>query len=96
MQHLSVAGESLLIGDEVADCLVRYAAHLGRTGGADDVAVRALGVDGEEVRLHLLLNAGVTLVAESTESLLPEPDNAEALASMRTRISAFELPDQDF
>lgn len=34
MQHLTVADKSVLIGDEVADAPVRYAAHPGRTGSA--------------------------------------------------------------
>jgi hypothetical protein len=87
-----VADKSLLIGDEIADALIHYAAHLGRISSADDVPVRALGVDGEEVRLLLLLNSGVTLVAESTDSLLPEPDNADAVAYIAQRLADFELP----
>ncbi|WP_375386832.1 hypothetical protein [uncultured Amnibacterium sp.] len=92
MQHLTVADKSVLIGDAIADALVRYAASLGRTNSADDLAIQAIGVDGEEVRLLLLLNSGVTLVAESTESVLPEPDNAAALAYIDRRMAAFELP----
>ena len=91
MQHLTVADKSLLIGDDVADLLVRYAAQLGRTGSADDVTIRALGVDGQEVALHLLLNSGVTLVTESTGSRLPEPDNHEVVEHLRHRLAPFEL-----
>jgi hypothetical protein len=93
MQHLTVADKSLLIGDRVAEALVRYAAQLGRTGSADDVAVRALGIDGEEVRLHLLLNSGVTMVTESTDSLLPEPQNDDVVEYIERRLATFELPD---
>lgn len=92
MQHLTVADKSVLIGDRIADALVRYAAHLGNTKSADDVTVRALGVDGEEVDLHLLLNSGVTLASESTDSLLPEPDNSAALAYIDEHLADFELP----
>jgi hypothetical protein len=93
-----IAGKSLLIGDEVADTLVRYAALLGKANSADNVIVRSIGVDGEEVEANYLLNSGTVLVSESTRSTLPEPDNADALAYLQDRLQQYEtysLPGPD-
>ena len=35
MMHVTFVGKSLLVGDEVAELIVEYAASLARSGGAD-------------------------------------------------------------
>ncbi|HEY8591094.1 MAG TPA: hypothetical protein VIL55_16225 [Naasia sp.] len=87
---MTYAEKSLLLGDEAADTLTSYAAVLGNFGGADDVTVAALGVDGEEVSATFILNSGTVLMAESTKSRLPEPDNADVVAYMRARIGELD------
>jgi hypothetical protein len=96
MKHVTMAEKSLLVGDEAADTLVRYAAHLARISSGDDVQLRALNIDGGEVTATFLLNSGTSLMAESTESVLPEPDNGPATAYMRKQLEAFEIPDESF
>ena len=96
--HVTIAGTSLLVGDEVAVELLRYAALLGKIASADSVPVRSIGLNGEEVEATFLLNPGIAMMAESTASKLPEPDNTDALAYLRERIQLFEdysLPDPE-
>ena len=98
VKHVTIAGESLLVGDEVADALVMYAALLGKVHSADRVVLRSIGRDGEEVEADFLLNPGVVLMAESTTSELPEPDNADALGYIHDRMQQYEdysMPDPE-
>ena len=87
MKHVTVADKSLLVGDEAVDLLVEYATLLGQTGTADSVDLRALGPDGDEVMVTFLLNGGVTIVAETTTSSIPEPDNSKAEQYMHSEIA---------
>ena len=88
--HITMAGTSLLVGDEVADALVRYATLLGKVHSADSLIVRSIGWDGQEVEADFLLNSGTVMMAESTTSELPEPDNADALAYLHDRMQRYE------
>jgi hypothetical protein len=88
MKHVTYAQKSLLFGDEAADLLLEYAATLADSNSADTVQIRAFGVDGDEVLATFLLSDGIDLMAESTHSPLPEPDNAEAIEHMRARMAA--------
>jgi hypothetical protein len=84
-----MAEKSLLIGDHAAALLVQYAVLVAKSGSADAVQLHALGVDGEEVVATLLLNGGTVLIAESTESSLPEPDNDALVDYLRTKLEGF-------
>ena len=90
MKHVTIADKSLLVGDAVADALVRYAALLGQRNSADTVTIRSIGVDGEQVDAVFLLNSGTVMMAESTNSTLPEPDNNDALAYMQDQLQRYE------
>lgn len=87
VKHIKVAEKSLLAGDEVVDLLLEYAALLGQERSADSVDVAAIGPDGNEVVVSFLLNSGVTIVAETTTSTIPEPDNRKVEEYLRSRIS---------
>lgn len=91
MHHLTLAEKSLLIGDEVADLLLSYAAVVASASTGDHITVRALGADGETVAAQILLNSGTTLVAESSESTLPEPDNTDLVLYLRDRLRFYGL-----
>lgn len=95
MKHVTIAEKSLLIGDAAADMLVRYAALLAKTRSGDTIAIRAYGIDGEQVEATFLLNSGTTLLSESSRSELPEPDNAQQVEYMRERLEAFESTGAD-
>lgn len=86
-----MAEKSLLIGDEVASLLVQYAVLVAKSGSADAVQLHAVGVDGEEVIATLLLNGGTVLIAESTGSSLPEPDNGALADYLRSKLDGFSV-----
>jgi hypothetical protein len=87
-----MAEKSLLLGDDAADLLVEYAALIARVGGGDHVRLNALSPQGEEVVVDVLLNAGTVLLVETTHSTFDEPDNAEGIAAMRSRMAVYDLP----
>jgi hypothetical protein len=92
MKHVTFAEKSLLVGDEVADLLMEYAALVSSSGNADTLDVRAFGADGQEVVATLLLDQGVPIIAETSHTSMIEPDNAEALEYMRERIALMTSP----
>jgi hypothetical protein len=98
MRHVTIAGKSLLVGDEVAATLVQYATLLGKLNSADNVTIRSIGVDGAQVDAVFLLNSGTVMMTESTVSRLPEPENADAVAYMQDRLQRYEtysFPDDE-
>jgi hypothetical protein len=92
MMHLTYAEKSLLVGDEVAELVIEYAAALARNGGADTVHIVAYGADSDKVVAVLLLGSGTPLMGESTHTDMPEPDNAEAIAYVRERLANITSP----
>jgi hypothetical protein len=88
MMHVTFSDQTLLVGDEIAELVIEYAAALTRTGGADTVKVQAYGSDGDKVVATLLLDSGASLMAKTTHSDLPDPDNTEAAAYIRRNLSA--------
>lgn len=87
MKHVTFADESLLVDDETTDLLLEYAAALARRGEADAVDIRAYSSIGDEVTATLLLDVGAPLMAETTNSSLPDPDNAAALSYLREQVA---------
>jgi hypothetical protein len=86
MMHLTFSEKSLLLGDEVAQELVEYAAALARAHTADTVKLNAYGADGNKVGAILLLDEGAPLMVETSSTDLPEPENHEALEYIRERM----------
>ena len=87
MKHVTFADKSLLVDDETADMMLEYAAALARNGSADAVDIHAFGSDGDEVTATLLLDAGAPIMAETANTSMNEPDNAEALSYMREQLA---------
>jgi hypothetical protein len=87
MKHITFADKNFLIGDSAADAVLEYASMLGQAGSADTIEINAIGADGDEVRATMFLSAGVPLVAETTTSTLPEPDNSDAVAYIYDRLT---------
>ena len=86
MMHVTFADKSLLMGDDAAEVLLAYATALARAGEADQVTVRAIGGDGNEVDVHMLLNAGTIIASESTNSAVDAPDNRDNVTDIRRRL----------
>ncbi len=88
MRHVTYANKSFLLGDEAADLLIRYAAALASAKLGDTVPLNAIGSDGDEEVVQMLLDTGAPLMVESASSALPEPDNAEAVEYIRDAMRA--------
>jgi hypothetical protein len=87
MKHLTYADKSLLVGDEIADLLLEYAALLASNNIADTVDVRSISSDGDEVMAKFLLGEGAPLMTETTHSSLEEPDNLESEVYVKEQIT---------
>jgi hypothetical protein len=92
MKHITYADKSLLVGDEAADTLTEYSAALARAGSADTVTLAAYGADGSDTEGTFVLNQGTVLMAETTKSSIPEPDNTTAVTRMREKIARLTSP----
>jgi hypothetical protein len=96
VKHVTYSDKSLLVGDEVADLLIEYAAQLGRMNQTDTVTIRAIGADGNEVSASFLLNPSSILMVESASTTATEPENGLAEEYLQSRIDglreSFEVP----
>ncbi|GAB3615520.1 hypothetical protein GCM10027416_00770 [Okibacterium endophyticum] len=92
MKHITYADKSVLVGDEAADLLLEFAALVAKSATGETVKLRAYDTLGEEVEATFLLDSGASMMAESTTSLLPEPDNDDAVAHMRERMQLITSP----
>jgi hypothetical protein len=92
MKHVTYAEKSLLVGDEMADALLAYAAQLACDGHSDAVNVRAISGDGDEVMATFLVGAGAPLMAETSTTTLPEPDNADLVVRIRAHVQRRRSP----
>lgn len=92
MKHVTFADKSLLVGDEAADLVMKYAAALATAGRADTVDIHAYSSDGDDTTATFLLNEGSPLMAETSHSQLPDPDNVEAVAYMQAEMLLLENP----
>lgn len=86
-EALLFANKTILVGDDAADALIEYGVALAANNTADRVTFAAIGADGATVQAVFLLNSGAALVAETTPSGLPEPDNTAEVARIRDRIT---------
>lgn len=91
VQHVTMSDKSLLVGDEVVSLLLEYAALIAKTQGGDTVRLRAYGADGVEVDASFLLNSGTVLMAETSTSTLPEPDNSTAEQYLREQLDNYSF-----
>jgi hypothetical protein len=92
MKHVMFAEKSLLMGDEVADCLLEYARLLAENSRADSVTIRAISPDGNTIDAAFLLNAATVMMIESTNSTVEPPGNEEAVKYMQDRIDQILHP----
>jgi hypothetical protein len=92
MKHVTVEEKTLLMGDDVADCLLEYSRLLGQDSQVDAVTVCAIGPDGNTVDVSILLNSATSLVIESTNSTIEAPPNDEAVRYLQGRIDRIINP----
>ena len=92
MKHVTYAEKSLLMGDEVVDLMMEYAVLLARESLADSVDVSAIGKDGDAVTATFLIGPATIMVAETSRSILPEPENGSAVSYLREKIDLIKSP----
>lgn len=93
VQHITTTDKSFLVGDEVTDLLMRYAALTAQLSGGDAVKVNAISGDGDDVIATLLINSGTLMTAETATSSQQEPDNTELEQYLRARLADYtDLP----
>jgi hypothetical protein len=95
VKHVWFGQKAVFLGDDAADALVSYAAHVAQQRTGDSIDMRGINTEGNEIITTFLLNAGTSLTAETTNMNLPEPDNAAAVEYIRGRIAQFAM-NQDF
>jgi hypothetical protein len=96
VKHVWFGQKALFLGDDAADALVSYAAHVAQLRTGDSVDMRGINTEGNEITTTFLLNAGTTLTAETTSFTLPDPDNSAAIQYIRGRIAMFSLDENFF
>ena len=87
MKKVNYSDSSQVVGDEVADVLLEYAAALATHQASEPVKFRAVGTDGGEVDASFLLGPASQIAVEEADDG-PEPRNDEAIDFMRERIRA--------
>lgn len=92
VRHITYSDKTLFVDDATADVLIRYAAALAATGGADAVTVKAVGADGNEVEASIVLNPTTEIVAETTNTLMRPPQNDEVVRYMGAAIDRLTNP----
>jgi hypothetical protein len=92
VMHLTFSDKNLLVGDELAQVLIDYTAALASAKLGDSVTVNAIGADGDAVKAMLLLDTGAPVMAETTHSDLPEPDNDAVVEYMKLKTLELEPP----
>jgi hypothetical protein len=92
MKELTYADKTVLVGDAAADTIIEYSALLAEKGHADSVILNAIAESGGLVVASFVLGSGTNLMAATTASDQPDPDNAEGIASMREAIDRLTTP----
>jgi hypothetical protein len=92
MKHITFGNKGLMTGDEMAVVLIEYAAILANEGEAKSVDFTAYSDRGDKITATVLLGAGAPLMAETSHSDLPEPDNTLTVSVLQGEISVRTHP----
>ncbi|NQX11549.1 hypothetical protein HQQ80_07930 [Microbacteriaceae bacterium VKM Ac-2855] len=82
MRRLHFAGDSILVGDDVARAIEEYAMHLARRQGADLLILPATS---RRDRIDLLLGPSSQLFSEAAEGPTGDEGDESILADIRAR-----------
>jgi hypothetical protein len=96
VKHVWFGQKAVFLGDDAADALISYAAHVAQVRTGDSVDIRGVNTEGNEITTTFLLNTGTTLTAETTSFNLPDPDNSAAIEYIRGRIARFSVDENFF
>jgi hypothetical protein len=91
MKQLMYGNMSVLVGDDIAEVLLEYAAQVARSEEGDSVDARSVGADGKEVMVTFSMGEGVpvteTVAVETSTTQLPEPDNTDLEVRLHSEIA---------
>lgn len=92
MKRISYGETSWLIGDIAADAVLEYAVELARHESAASIDLVVLDAAGAEQAVRFLLGPATMMMAETTASSFPEPDNAASVTVMSERVESMVHP----
>lgn len=92
MKRIIYGETSWLIGDDAADTVLQYAVELAQRDSAASVDMVVLDGAGSEQVVSFLIGPATMMMAETTWSSLPEPDNTIAVDRMRERLELMVHP----
>ena len=88
MKVISYAEEHIVTTDELADEVLKYARHLGRTKPADTIDIPALYDDGHIGDVHLLVGPASQITVLETDLEQKDIPGEEFIAELQRRSAA--------
>lgn len=92
MKRIIYGETSWLVGDDAADTVLLYAVELAQRDSAASVDLTVLDGAGAEQTVKFLIGPATMMMAETTWSSLPEPDNSTAVDRMRELLELMVHP----
>lgn len=92
VKQLTYAEATWLVGDDAASAIIDYVVALGRANSADSIEFSAITSDGHSEKVTFVIGPATMMTAESTEASYDEPENSEAVATIRQRIARIQHP----
>lgn len=89
MKHIHYDATTILVGDDVADAVIEYAAALAGGDRADTVDVPAVADDGTMTTTKILIGPSSEIVIEDAEEDELEMDNGEFVGRLRAAAKTF-------
>ena len=89
MKHIHYDATTILVGDDVADAVIEYAAALSGGDRADTVEVPAVAPDGTMTTTKILIGPASELVVEDAEDDVLEVDDTQFVARLRSAAKTF-------
>jgi hypothetical protein len=89
MKHIHYDATTILVGDDVADAVIEYAAALAGGDRADTVDVPAVAHDGTMTTTKILIGPSSEIVIQDAEEDELEMDNGEFVGRLRAAAETF-------
>lgn len=89
MKHIRYDSTTILVGDDVADAVIEYAAALAGGDRADTVEVPAVAEDGTMTTTKVLIGPSSEIVIEDADEDELELDDGDFVARLRAAAKTF-------
>ncbi len=90
MQRLCTPVGCILVGDEVARAVVRYAAALASKGRSDSLTIPTVDDYGQASTTAMILGSGIVVMSEWAEDDVLEPDGDALLVELEARLTVLQ------